>query len=136
MRKNVLAALVVLALTVPAIALASDIEDLGESAGAGGVDVDRKTAADYTRFEYRVPINQPSIQDLEMEESVNVIKIALSPLTIPADFMSVPYRSFGLGWRATEKIKSDVGRMAVRIVAAPFFVPAVILKVPSFLLGH
>lgn len=151
MRKNVLAALVVLVLTVPAVALASDTASQADADKAGevvelktvdgtpvkaGESTAGKEVVEWERAECfkHIATVSSDVRDAEFKEVADVAAVGLSPVTAPAKLLSTPYRGFVIGWNAAGKIKSDAGRVAVRVVAAPLFLPAAILNIPHFLL--
>lgn len=134
MKNRILAAFVVLALAAPACALADETAALGGAAQASGMAAAPqvmdmvKSSEDAAEKEATGTAVVPGIP-------ASAVGIALLPVSVPANLLAVPYRGFMVGWDATSKIKSDAGRTAVRIAAAPLLIPAAILNLPSFLLS-
>lgn len=61
--------------------------------------------------------------------------VAATPFTLPANILASPYQGLRAGWDSSSRIKSDVGRTALRVVMAPLFVPAALLNLPSALMS-
>lgn len=102
-----------------------------------GESTEGKDVVEWVRTECFAPVETASskARDLKFKAVANVAEVALSPLTYPSQLLSAPYRGFMLGWDAAGEIKSDAGKIAVRVVAAPLLLPAAILNIPSFLLS-
>lgn len=64
----------------------------------------------------------------------NTSVLVSAPVSLPARLLSVPYTGMEAAQRGIAKIESDAGRVALQVVAAPLWVPAFILNIPSTIL--
>ncbi|WP_333798555.1 hypothetical protein [Trichlorobacter lovleyi] len=126
MKKLILTMIAVVVMSTAAIA--AENEDSKTAAGAMPGIIIVSTA----------PVIQSITADTELTAGNVAIAAAMAPLHIPVSIamttphlLSYPYFGMAEAYRGADKIKNDAGRIAVKIIAAPFLIPAAVLHLPN-----